>query len=197
MGTHRLTASWTVSYVHLHSSNISYCSKFRYIRFRAFTVDAWENLQPQSPAGPCSGHFLLKTRDAQESVGMLFRVSRIIRELQIRGRENRYPAKLHRTFDPPETLALLSLLKEVKPSPDRKIIKLLTFDNSSSATTTLESFRFYCVLRTREPGSFWRENVIAVVTLPPGLARMSWWQEKVIKCKKLFDFAIGSFSINK
>ena len=130
-------------------------------------------------------------------MGMLFRVSRIIRELQIRGRENRYPAKLHRTFDPPETLALLSLLKEVKPSPDRKIIKLLTFDNSSSATTTLESFRFYCVLRTREPGSFWREYVIAVVTLPPGLARMSWWQEKVIKCKKLFDFAIGSFSINK
>ena len=128
---------------------------------------------------------------------MLFRVSRIIRELQIRGRENRYPAKLHRTFDPLETLALLSLLKEVKPSPDRKIIKLLTFDNSSSATTTLESFRFYCVLRTREPGSFWREYVIAVVTLPPGLARMSWWQEKVIKCKKLFDFAIGSFSINK
>ena len=128
---------------------------------------------------------------------MLFRVSRIIRELQIRGRENRYPAKLHRTFDPPETLALLSLLKEVKPSPDRKIIKLLTFDNSSSATTTLESFRFYCVLRTREPGSFWREYVIAVVTLPPGLARMSWWQEKVIKCKKLFDFAIESFSINR
>ena len=43
MGTRRLTASWTVSYVHLHPSNISYCSKFRYIRFRAFTVDPWAN----------------------------------------------------------------------------------------------------------------------------------------------------------
>ena len=29
----------------------------------------------------------------------------------------------------PEKLALLSLVKEVKPSPDRKLIKLLTFDN--------------------------------------------------------------------
>ena len=32
-------------------------------------------------------------------------------------------------FFSPEKLALLSLLEEVKPSPDRKIIKLLTFDN--------------------------------------------------------------------
>ena len=29
----------------------------------------------------------------------------------------------------PEKPALLSLLKEVKPSPDRKMLKLLTFDN--------------------------------------------------------------------
>ena len=28
-----------------------------------------------------------------------------------------------------ENLALLSLVKEVTPSPDRKLIKLLTFDN--------------------------------------------------------------------
>ena len=32
-------------------------------------------------------------------------------------------------FDLPEKPALLSLLKEVKPSPDRKMLKLLTFDN--------------------------------------------------------------------
>ena len=32
-------------------------------------------------------------------------------------------------FFSPEKLALLSLLEEVKPCPDRKIIKLLTFDN--------------------------------------------------------------------
>ena len=29
----------------------------------------------------------------------------------------------------PEKLALLSILKEVKPSPDSRRIKLLTFDN--------------------------------------------------------------------
>ena len=32
-------------------------------------------------------------------------------------------------FFSPEKLALLSLLKEVKPSPDRNMIKLETFDN--------------------------------------------------------------------
>ena len=48
--------------------------------------------------------------------------------------KNRYPGKLHRTLESPEKLALLSLLYsrgyEVKPSPDRKMIKLVTFDNS-------------------------------------------------------------------
>ena len=38
--------------------------------------------------------------------------------------ENRYPGKLHRTLESPEKLALLSLLKEVKPSPDHNLIKL-------------------------------------------------------------------------
>ena len=41
-----------------------------------------------------------------------------------------YAGKLHCTFDSPEKLALLSLLKEVKPSADRKMKKLLTFDIS-------------------------------------------------------------------
>ena len=44
--------------------------------------------------------------------------------------KSRYPGNLPCTFDPPEKLALLSLLKKVKPSPDSKMIKLLTFDNS-------------------------------------------------------------------
>ena len=43
---------------------------------------------------------------------------------------NRYPGRLHCTFDLPEKLAQLSLLKELKPSTNRKMIKLLAFDNS-------------------------------------------------------------------
>ena len=39
---------------------------------------------------------------------------------------NRYPGKLHCTFDSQQKL---SLLKEVKPSPDSKMIKLLIADN--------------------------------------------------------------------
>ena len=44
--------------------------------------------------------------------------------------ENRYPGKLHGTLESPEKLALLSILKEVKPSPDYNSIKLVTFNNS-------------------------------------------------------------------
>ena len=40
---------------------------------------------------------------------------------------NRYPGRLHCTFDLPEKLAQLSLLKELKPSTDRKMIKILAF----------------------------------------------------------------------
>ena len=49
----------------------------------------------------------------------------------------------------------------------------------------------YCVLLAREPASFWRENVIAVVILLRVLARMSKWREQVTKCKKIYHFAIG------
>ena len=42
---------------------------------------------------------------------------------------NRYPGRLHCTFDLPEKLAQLSLLKELKPSTDRKMIKILAFYN--------------------------------------------------------------------
>ena len=44
--------------------------------------------------------------------------------------ENRYPENLHRTLESPENLTLLSSLKEVKPSPDHNLIKLVTFNNS-------------------------------------------------------------------
>ena len=40
--------------------------------------------------------------------------------------KNRYPRMLHSTFYSPAKLALLSLLKGVKPSAHRKMIKLLT-----------------------------------------------------------------------
>ena len=45
--------------------------------------------------------------------------------------KNRFPGKPHCSFDSPrKPLALFSILKEVKSSPDHKMIKLLTFDNS-------------------------------------------------------------------
>ena len=44
--------------------------------------------------------------------------------------KNRYPGKVHCTFDSPENLSLLSLLKEVKPTANRKMKKLVTIDNS-------------------------------------------------------------------
>ena len=50
-------------------------------------------------------------------------------------------------------------------------------------------FSQYLVLLTREPVSFWQKNVIAVVILLQVLVRM-WW-ENVIKCKRIYNFAIG------
>ena len=43
--------------------------------------------------------------------------------------KNRLPGKLYFTFDSPEKLELLSLWKEVTPSSNRKMIKLVTFEN--------------------------------------------------------------------
>ena len=44
-------------------------------------------------------------------------------------KKNRHPGKLYCTFHSPEKLALLSLMQEVKPSTDHKMIKLLPIDN--------------------------------------------------------------------
>ena len=67
-------------------------------------------------------------------------------------------------------------------------------------STTSTRFFQYEVLLTREPASYWRENMMAVAILPPVLARMSWWREQVIKRKKFYHFDIGRglklFSIN-
>ena len=51
----------------------------------------------------------------------------------------------------------------------------------------------------RELVSLWQKNVIAVIILLQVLVRM-WW-ERVIKCKRIYNFAIGredltSFSVN-
>ena len=51
----------------------------------------------------------------------------------------------------------------------------------------------------RELVSLWQKNVIAVIILLQVLVRM-WW-ERVIKCKRIYNFAIGRegltfFSVN-
>ena len=55
--------------------------------------------------------------------------------------------------------------------------------DSETRTITSKRFSQSWVLLTREPASFWRENVIAVVILLRVLARMSSWWEQVFKCK--------------
>ena len=54
-------------------------------------------------------------------------------------------------------------------------------------------------MHTREPASFWRENVIVDVTLRRVFARMSWWRKQVITCWKFHHFAIwrGLTSFNR
>ena len=56
--------------------------------------------------------------------------------------------------------------------------------DSKTSTTTSTRFSQYWVLLRREPASFWRENVVAVVNLLRVLARMSKWRKQVIKCKR-------------
>ena len=43
--------------------------------------------------------------------------------------KNRHSGNLHGFFFPPEKLARIFLSKEVQPSPESKMIKLLTFEN--------------------------------------------------------------------
>ena len=49
----------------------------------------------------------------------------------------------------------------------------------------------YCVLLTREPASFWRENVIAVVTLLRVLARNVVVAGTSYQIQEVYHFAIG------
>ena len=65
--------------------------------------------------------------------------------------------------------------------------------NSEIRTTTRKRFSQYWVLLTREPASFWRENVIAVVILLRVYRECSSGRkrrEQVIKCKRFYHFAI-------
>ena len=54
--------------------------------------------------------------------------------------------------------------------------------DSKTSTTTSTRFPRYLAGHAREPASFWRENVVAVFTLPRVLARMSRRWKQVIKC---------------
>ena len=46
----------------------------------------------------------------------------------------------------------------------------------------VRDFFKYLVMLARKPGPFWRENVLAVVTLLRVFARMSKWRKQFIKC---------------
>ena len=46
-------------------------------------------------------------------------------------------------------------------------------------------------MRAREPTSFWRENVVAVLTLLRVLAIMSKWGKRVFKCWKFYHLRSG------
>ena len=49
----------------------------------------------------------------------------------------------------------------------------------------VRDFFQYLVMLARKPGPFWRENVLAVVTLLRSLARMSKWRKQYYLSKKL------------
>ena len=51
--------------------------------------------------------------------------------------------------------------------------------DSETSTTTSTRFSQYLVMLAREPASFWRENVVAIVILLRVLATMSKWREQL------------------
>ena len=80
---------------------------------------------------------LVLNRDLKDSKTRTTTKMRFDIQLFVYSQKNRYHGKLHCSlFFSPEKLTRWFLLKEVKPSPDRKMIKLLTFDSLVSATTT-------------------------------------------------------------
>ena len=61
--------------------------------------------------------------------------------------------------------------------------------DSKTRTTTSTRFSLYWVLRTREPASFWRENMIAVVILLQVFTKMLVVAEtSFVSCQMLGDF---------
>ena len=80
---------------------------------------------------------LVLNRDLKDSKTRTTTKMRFDIQLFVYSQKNRYPGKRHCSlFFLPEKLSRRFLLKEVKPSPDRKIIKLITFYSLVSATTT-------------------------------------------------------------
>ena len=80
---------------------------------------------------------LVLNRDLKDSKTRTTTKMRFDIQLFVYSQKNRYPGKRHCSlFFLPEKLTRWFLLKEVKPSPDRKIIKLITFYSLVSATTT-------------------------------------------------------------
>ena len=65
-----------------------------------------------------------------------------------RKKENRQPRKLNYTF-PTETLAWLFSLKEIIPSIDGKMIKLLAFENYFPPLRRSRHSRRFCKSRSR------------------------------------------------
>ena len=81
---------------------------------------------------------LVLNRDLEESKTRTTTKMRFDIQLFVYSQKNRYPGKFHCSLFSfsPAKLTRWFLLKEVKPSPYREMIKLLTFDSLVSATTT-------------------------------------------------------------
>ena len=64
--------------------------------------------------------------------------------------------------------------------PFGQVIESFTFQDEYDCEYKI--FSVLKVVLAREPGSFWRENVIAVVIVLRVLTRISRWRKQVIKC---------------
>ena len=99
------------------------------------------------------------------------------------------------------SLCLVTTLAEIKPTSHQFTCynKLYT-TNSNNFQRSRNCFSNYqrpldsktsTTTSTRFSVSFWRENLVAVVTVLRVLARMSKWRKQVIKCEKFYHFTMG------
>ena len=68
---------------------------------------------------------------------------------------------------------------------------LIDWIDSKTSTTMRTRFSQYLVVLAREPTSFWRENVAAVVILQPVSARMSKWRKQISNVKSFIILRSG------